>query len=392
MPIQQRSTPALALSLALLAGCAPAPLAPLGQQSDPAALPTSVTALQGTTATQASEANAGLEALDGIADQGAGLNQVAAFVGGSSLAQVAAYRVAGLGFRVSDLAASYTGPFGQAAIDGSATASLTASTTATASWGPATDPFSRTRTIWTDASGGRSLTELVVRGDGTVVTSDFQGVPTTIGALPVPFSGLSLPSGDAVADRPVTYFVRGGYRDYKGNYHSSSAYGYEWLVTDPTAGSRVDAWIEALQVTRSSGTFDEYDVATNYQSIGSQWLPLEHIHDSLNAATQDRYHLDRDYDPTSATWTTTGTWFHAADGLTVTVTGSWNPQTLLRTRDMTLTHDGHLVAIQQAFAADGSGTGSLLLDGTQLATLSWTGPGLGVMTLESGERVQFRVK
>lgn len=198
--------------------------------------------------------------------------------------------------------------------------------------------------------------------------------------LPATLSGLTgFPTIATASMQPVSW------SSFEGQ---GPATGDRYLVRNPDG--TLFAYMATVQATLSGEVFRSYDLDTAYQaqSDGSR-TPTQLVHDAVSVLLGNHLHLTETLDPTTGLWDGTATWHRGPDGVDATITQTRGAHLL--GKQIAFTRNGHDVLLAHSFGPDGSGSGSLSVDGTAIATLDWDAAGEGHMTFVSGQQLPYEV-
>ncbi|MBU6428627.1 MAG: hypothetical protein KGR26_06440 [Cyanobacteria bacterium REEB65] len=254
---------------------------------------------------------------------------------------------------------------------------------------------------------------VVFNKDGTVhsdevATPEVYATRTAALANPLPsmFTAASanlIPAAPFIRQATISFPVSG---ITDGN--TNTAVGFRWIVHNDVATSsalpwgHLYSWIRALQINRTTAsgsvTLNHYDVATQYTAEPdpnhpalTAYAPYEYISDDYNVATKADYHMDRVYTNANTTWTGTGT-FTGADGLQRTTVSTWNDTAASGTewtRAISWKNaKGHKIVVALDYNTTYDGTGTVSVDGTEVATLAWPSDFKGTMTILANRTVR----
>lgn len=265
---------------------------------------------------------------------------------------------------------------------------------------------------WNPFPAGTMLTDYawantVIHNDSTVDQEFVTPAATASGftTLPSPFNG----AGQVANSYPVLPSA-GGFRQYALDFlayggKGATATGWRYEVFQKnSSGYVLYAWDRALQidvpaVTVSNKTFpaqtiDQWDIATNYQAVPSNYgftahrVPFERIVDKTNVSSNTHWHNDETF--TNGVWTGNGT-FTNASGSVYVINTTLNPTTLAHTKTISWTNASNLpVVVTEDSNPDRSGTGTIAINGATVANLAWTSNGTGTLTI-NGEVKPFHV-
>ncbi|GEM_PF-1082862 len=231
-------------------------------------------------------------------------------------------------------------------------------------------------------SGDTITTETYYTPDGDSVSPAAYNKITLMGEVPQfelyatpdhPVSDLPAYFKDKLT-LPASYVVRLAeetYRTYASGPISGTAVGYRWSVKDDK--NQLVAWVRALQVKTAAGkTLDRYEIHTGYQG----GKPGKYLYATFDETAQSGQDFDQTQNP-DGSFTATGTW--KGDGKTLTFTELVRPDKTVQR----IFACGSLV-ITEEYTANHSGTGSVTLDDTPRATMTWATDRQGGITLGSG--------